>query len=75
MDKCAALCIFAVWLAACGSKPQASPTPSPPRTQATDPVNRVGNEIAQAATTPLNDLNLVNAPIPSAAVITLIALA
>ena len=65
MNKSAALGIV-VLLAACGSKPSAPPPqPPPPRAQATDPVNRVGNEIAQAATTPLNDLNLVNAPIPA----------
>ena len=56
-----ALCIVVVLLAACGSKPQAPP----PRAQApTDPVSRTGAGIAQAATTPLSDLNLVNAPIP-----------
>jgi hypothetical protein len=57
MKSPAALCAVAVLLAACGSKP--------PRAQAPDPVGRTGVDIAQAATTPLNDLNLVNAPIPA----------
>jgi len=57
-----ALCIVVVLLAACGSKPQAPP----PRAQApSDAVNKTGADIAQAATTPLSDLNLVNAPIPA----------
>ena len=64
MNNCAVLGIV-VLLAACGSKPSAPPQTPSPRVQTTDPVNRVGNEIAQAATTPLNDLNLVNAPIPA----------
>src|SRR5262245_19991899 len=63
MNKSAALCIVVVWLAACGSKTQAPPPPA--QRTPSDPVNRVGNELAQAATTPLNDLNLVNAPIPA----------
>jgi hypothetical protein len=55
-------CMVVVLLAACGSKPQAPPAPA----QApSDPVSRTGAGIAQAATTPLNDLNLVNAPIPT----------
>jgi hypothetical protein len=60
MKNNAALALVVVLLAACGSKPQAPP----PRAQATDPVSRTGADIAQAATTPLGDLNLVNAPIP-----------
>ena len=64
MNNCAVLGIV-VLLAACGSKPSAPPQTPSPRVQTTDPVNRVGNEIAQAATTPLSDLNLVNAPIPA----------
>jgi len=55
-------CVVVVLLAACGSKPQAPP----PRAQApSDAVSRTGASIAQAAATPLNDLNLVNAPIPT----------
>jgi hypothetical protein len=54
-------CLVVVLLAACSSKPQAPPS----RAQApSDPVSRTGAGIAQAAATPLNDLNLVNAPIP-----------
>jgi hypothetical protein len=53
-----ALVVVVVLLAACGSKPQAPPA------RAQDPVSRTGSEIAQAAATPLSDLNLVNAPIP-----------
>jgi hypothetical protein len=49
-----------VLLAACGSKPPAAQGSG----AASDPVSRAGTGIAQAATTPLADLNLVNAPIP-----------
>ena len=48
-------------LAGCGSKPQVPPRAPAP----SDPVGRTGADIAQAATTPLSDLNLVNAPIPA----------
>jgi len=52
-------------LAACSSEPQAPP--APPRAAApTDPVGKTGAKMAQAAATPLSDLNLVNAPIPLA---------
>lgn len=43
-------------LSACGS--------SPPKQTAPAPVAKTGADIAQAAATPLTDLNLVNAPIP-----------
>jgi hypothetical protein len=43
-------------LAACSSAPPAPP----PR----EPAAKAGADMAQAATTPLSDLNLVNAPIP-----------
>jgi hypothetical protein len=62
MKNASALGLVVVLLAACGSKPQAPP----PRAQATSPVSRTGADMAQAATTPLSDLNLVNAPIPAA---------
>lgn len=60
MKNAAALCLLVVLLAACGSKPQA-----PPRAQAAAPASRTGADMAQAVTTPLSDLNLVNAPIPA----------
>jgi hypothetical protein len=59
MRSHAALCVVALLFAACGSKPPA------PRAPATDPVSRTGAGVAQAATTPLNDPTLVNAPIPA----------
>ena len=46
-------------LAACGSSP---PKPAP---RQSDPAAKTGTDLAQAATTPLSDLNLVNAPIPA----------
>lgn len=54
-----ALLCATVLLGACSS------TPPAPRAQAApDPVAKTGTDIAQAAATPLADLNLVNAPIP-----------
>lgn len=58
MENKSALVVVVVLLAACASKPQVPPA------RAQDPVSRTGSEIAQAAATPLSDLNLVNAPIP-----------
>lgn len=52
----AALASLTVLVSACGS--------SPPRQTAPAPVAKAGADMAQAAATPLTDLNLVNAPIP-----------
>src|SRR5262245_48946762 len=53
--------IVTVWLlVACSSKPTVPARTPPP----TDPVGKTGADVAQAVTTPLSDLNLVNAPIP-----------
>jgi hypothetical protein len=61
MNHHAALALaITVLLAACGSNPLAPKGGA----AASDPVSRTGAGIAQAATTPLADLNLVNAPIP-----------
>jgi hypothetical protein len=49
-------------LAACASSP---PNAAP---RQSDAATKTGTHIAQAATTPLSDLNLVNAPIPAALV-------
>jgi hypothetical protein len=50
---------LALLISACGSAPP-EPTPQP-----TDPGAKAGADLARAATTPLSDLNLVNAPIPA----------
>jgi hypothetical protein len=52
--------LMVLLLSACASK---APAP-PPRVQTADPGAKTAAEMAQAATTPLSDLNLVNAPIP-----------